>query len=285
MAKQKASTKKTNSTQTIKNSLLTALSEQFSTSINYVYINSLKREIPFREVTVLEQKTIAKLMIANEDKQNIVYSAQTALLQKICTDPTVNIEDLTEFDRIKLMLELYQSNFFKDNYNIECAVCGKNNEIVADFAEVINNFNKISLDDIVVNSDIPTHYIEYTLNFPTIKRITEYRNYQEKNKTANTNSELDYSVDMVDLFIKKLVLTNKSTNEIIELIPNDYSYEEYTSYLNVLPQSIVFNSSKLNDAIQNNIMNVFQDVLPKTKCAYCDSEIAIFNGINDFFTL
>lgn len=280
MAKQKT-TLKTNANV---NPLLSALNEQFATSINYIYINSLKREVPFREITVLEQKTIAKLMIANEDKQNVIYAAQIALIQKICLDTTVILEELTEFDRIKIMLELYQSNFFKDNYSAKCPVCGKITEYTADFTSVINNLNKLSLDDIEFEDEISTHTIKYSVNFPTIKRIIDYREYQERvNKSKNIDT--DYSIDMVDLFIKKLTLTNKTTNEVIDIIPALYTYEEYTEYLNILPQSIVFNSSKLTNTIKNDIMDEFQKCLPKVQCSYCGTDIDVFSGANDFFTL
>lgn len=282
MAKIKSNLKKESSTKL--NSLLTALNEQFATNVNYIYINSLKREVPFREITVLEQKTIAKLMIANEDKQNVIYNAQVALIQKICLDESVVITDLLEFDRIKIMLELYQSNFFKENYSAKCTVCEKTTEYTADFQVVIDNLNKLTMDDIEFDDEIQTHFIHYTINFPTIKRLIDYREYLEKTN-ASVNIDNDYSIDMLDLFIKKLTLTNKVTNDVIDIIPDNYTYEEYTEYLNALPQSIVFNSTKLTNAIRDNIMGEFQNCMPKAICSYCGTEIDVFTGTNDFFTL
>lgn len=265
------------------NSLLAALSEQFATSLTYVYINSLNREIPFREITVLEQKTISKLLIANEDRQDIIYSAQVALLQKICKDNTVIIDNLTEFDRIKIMLEVYQSNFFKPNIDTKCPTCNSDITVNLDFQTVVDNLNTIDINDIILTDEIPTHYIKYVLNFPTIKRIKDYRSYL--NDTQTTNTEIDYNIDMVDLFIKKLVLTNKSTNEIIEINAEQYSYSEYVKYLEVLPQTVIYNSTKLLDTIKNDIFDNIQKCFPKTMCMNCKSEIDTFGGLESFFTL
>lgn len=45
------------------NSILNAFKSEFSTSVIPIYINSLKRTVNFREVTVAEQKTLSKTMI------------------------------------------------------------------------------------------------------------------------------------------------------------------------------------------------------------------------------
>lgn len=269
---------------TTNDSLLSALSDQFATSLNYIYINSIQKEVPFREITVLEQKTISKILIANEDRQDIVYNAQIALLQKICKDTSIKIENLTEFDRIKIMLEIYQSNFFKPTTEVVCPNCNESITFNLDFQTVIDNLNTIKMDDITFNDEISTHTITYTVGFPTVKRIQDYRSYI-MTTTNNKNIELDYNIDMVDLFIKKLVLTNKNTNDIIELNANDYEYAEYIKYLEVLPQSVIYNSTKLLDIIKTDIFGNIQSCFPKTICQSCKNEIDAFGGIESFFTL
>lgn len=266
-------------------SLLSALSEQFASSLTYVYINSLQREVPFREITVLEQKTISKLLIANEDRQDIMYNAQVALLQKICKDETVIIENLTEFDRIKIMLEIYQNNFFKSNTDAQCPNCNETINVTLDFQTVVDNLNKINLSDIILTDEIQTHNIKYILNFPSVKRIQDYRSYIYESSYDTKNIELTYNIDMVDLFIKKLILTNKLTNDVIELNAEDYSYAEYTKYLEILPQSVIYNSENLLTTIKNEIFDKIQECFPKILCHNCNTNIEIFNGLESFFTL
>jgi len=59
---------------------INALKKNFATTVRKVYINSLKREVGFREVTVLEQKQLSRIMIDNEQRKDIVYDAQCALI-------------------------------------------------------------------------------------------------------------------------------------------------------------------------------------------------------------
>lgn len=49
-----------------KTEFINALKNNFATTVRKVYINSLKREVGFREVTVLEQKQLSRIMIDNE---------------------------------------------------------------------------------------------------------------------------------------------------------------------------------------------------------------------------
>jgi predicted restriction endonuclease len=91
-----------------KNDLLAALEHDFATSVNRIYVNSLNREIGFREITVQEQKTLSRIMIDNEKRKDIVFDAQCALINKACLEPVVfDIYQCSEFDRLKLLIALY----------------------------------------------------------------------------------------------------------------------------------------------------------------------------------
>lgn len=92
-----------------KESLINALKQDFATTVNKIYINSLKRDVGFREITVLEQKTLSRIMIDNESKgrKDVVYDAQCAIINKACLEPDFNIYKLSEFDRLKLLIALY----------------------------------------------------------------------------------------------------------------------------------------------------------------------------------
>lgn len=69
--KQKASNEEIETT----DDLVAALKQDFATSVNRVYINSLDKEVSFREITVQEQKTLTRIMAGNEQRKDIVYDA------------------------------------------------------------------------------------------------------------------------------------------------------------------------------------------------------------------
>ena len=55
------------------NSVLATFQNEFASSLIPIYVNSLKREVNFKEVSVIEQKDLSKTMIQNEDRKDIVY--------------------------------------------------------------------------------------------------------------------------------------------------------------------------------------------------------------------
>ena len=58
-----------------KSEFINALKSDFVTTVKKVYINSLQKEVGFREITVKEQKTLSRIMVDNEQRKDIVYDA------------------------------------------------------------------------------------------------------------------------------------------------------------------------------------------------------------------
>ena len=96
-------------------SILNAFKQKFSTTVRKVRVNSLNREVAFREVTTKEQKTLSKTTIENEQRKDIVYDAQCQLINTLALEDGFDIYGLTEFDRIKLLLAIYQNNYFQSD--------------------------------------------------------------------------------------------------------------------------------------------------------------------------
>lgn len=90
-----------------KDDLLKALDSDFATNVSKIYVNSLKREVSFREINVQEQKNLSRILVANENRKDVVYDAQCAMINKTALDDGFDIYKLTEFDRIKLLMALY----------------------------------------------------------------------------------------------------------------------------------------------------------------------------------
>ena len=111
-----------------KKAALNAIKSKFISTVIKIYINSLGREVSFREITVAEQKKLSRIMIDNEDRKDIVYDAQCAILQSICLEEDLDIYSLTEFDKIKLLLLLYQRNMAKHDITFVCPECHSENK-------------------------------------------------------------------------------------------------------------------------------------------------------------
>ena len=267
--------------------VLAALKEEFATSLNNVYINSLKKTYSFRDITVLEQKTFSKLMIDHDGQPDFVYDAQCALIQKLCTDPEFNVYKITEFDRLKIFFLIYQANFFNSTFTITCPHCGNNVEYTIDFEKLVKAIDDVEICDITVEHVVKNRKYEFTINFPTVTRMADYKKYQakmnKKNKIKPTDESSQTLIDLIDILIKKLVITNLTTNNVITLVPEDMKYEEYSMYLETIPQSVIYSSDSPLIKVAQEKYNQLREALPKAKCPNCGEDIELVEDIDGFF--
>lgn len=272
--------------------ILNALKSEFSTQAYPIYINELGKEVLFRDISALEQKTFSKTIIANEERPDLVYSAQLALIQDLCLDKSINVLDLSEFDRIKILLVIYQSNFKTSSAEVECPMCNTKLNISIDFSKTAENLNKINLDNIVVvEKALNDNYeITFTLNYPSCRRVQEYREYQRSNggfnnKTFEASFEASFSFEMMDLFIKHMKIHNLTTGNIIEVDPSTMSYSEYMTVLNVIPKDLIYSpDSNISTTIRDRMFTPVEEAFETTKCPQCGHTIKGVGSIGSFFT-
>ena len=161
--------------------ILNAFKNEFSTSVNTVFINSLKREVPFRQISVTEQKTLSKVMIENENRRDIVYDAQCALIQDLCLDDAFDVYQITEFDRIHILIEIYQKNYLKREVTWTCKKCGAQNVYQLDFTKVSERLNNFDLSPIVYEVEDGIRRYKFTMQYPNVRRVSSfYKNYMRK---------------------------------------------------------------------------------------------------------
>ena len=58
-----------------KDELLKVLKGDFASGVTKVYVNSLGKEVAFKEVTVTQQKSLSRIIIGNEQRKDIIYDA------------------------------------------------------------------------------------------------------------------------------------------------------------------------------------------------------------------
>lgn len=323
------------------NSILNAFSKKFATKVNAVYINSLKREVNFREVSVNEQKTLSKTMVGNEQRKDIVYDSQCALINRLClenddsslkqkanaaakealpdaikenkvdlgtpegaafvsrftneyvkkyiSDNSFDIYNLTEFDRLRILMEIYQNNYINDEISFKCPSCGFENKYKLDFSKVIEKFNEFDLSDQTYTVEDNNFVYNFVLNYPTVRNVSQfYKMYakQYKNTTAKEKDALDNleSVDYVNLYIKRIEMIDKSTQEKDIADLSYMTYDDIEKLISMFPQNIIFSDDKgvLNYIAKNLIMKI-NSVFEYEKCTSCGAQAPVgIGGVSDF---
>ena len=72
-----------------------------------VYINTLDKEVGFKEIGAKQQKSLSRIMIGNESRKDIVYDTQCATINTAALMDGFDIYQCTELERLKVLIALY----------------------------------------------------------------------------------------------------------------------------------------------------------------------------------
>lgn len=257
------------------NDIKKALEGCFATGYTPIYINSLKKEIGFKEISVKQQKTLSRIMIGNQQRKDIVYDAQCAIINEACLDNNFNIYDLLELDRIKLLIALYQTNMFSNDVKFTCKNCKTENAYKLDFNNVLRRLDQIDVEPrkfIYTNSKFK---FEFTVRYPSVRLVSNFhKQYCSKNKiqtktdikVVDTMSNMEY----VDLFICGLKLIDINSDTIIKDIDfSNFTAIEREDILQLLPQDSLYSDNGVLKFISDEFLQKLNNSFDKHKCAVC----------------
>lgn len=273
------------------NNILNIFKNEFASTTNVVFVNSLGREVAFREVSVTEQKSLSKTMIENENRKDIVYDTQCALINRLCLEEGFDIYSLTEFDRIRILMEIYQNNYYKNEITWKCQECGAENKFSLDFKKVSEKFNAFDLKDEVYSLEDNVRVYNFTLNYPTVRNVSNfYKTYMKKYKGAGQKEKevLDNlgNIEYVNLFIKQIEMVNKedpTNRQVADL--KFMSYNQIEQLISLFPQNIIFSDERgVIKHITTEFIEKINNVFAYEKCAQCGAESQQGMGsVVDFF--
>lgn len=294
---------------TPQNSILNSFKNEFSSAVNVIHVNSLDMDVKFREVTVIEQKNLSKTMIENEDRKDIVYTTQCDLINRLCIDKiprkvidqktneetviydNFDIYDLTEFDRIRILAEIYKNNYFKNTIEYTCKECGQHNKYVLDFSKIIAKFNEFDLKDVTYYLEDDKHKFNFVINYPSVRAVSEfYKSYMKKYKgtTKKQQEVLDSlgNIDYINLFIKSAEYISKEDPTKREKADfTVMSYSDIEQLISYFPQNIIFSEENgVLKFIAQEFISKLNNVFAYEKCAFCGAESHEGMGnVVDFF--
>lgn len=262
-----------------KESLINALKQDFATTVNSIYVNSLKKEVGFREITVLEQKTLSRIMIDNDSKnrKDIIYDAQCALINKASLDPSFDIYQLTEFDRLKLLIALYQANMFKNDIRFTCEECGAENVFKLDFSKVISNLDDIDLSPKQYEYENKVWKYSFVTRYPTVKQVLQFHKgnvikYKGAKKQQIKNIDNMSNMDYVNLFIESIVMKNKQNEATRTIKLADFPAQEIEEIVAVFPQDVLYSENGVLKFIINEYIKRINDSFEEHRCYNCGAK-------------
>lgn len=274
-----------------KAALINAIKADFATSVNKIYINSLKKEIGFREITVKEQKTLSRIMIDNESKgrKDIVYDAQCALINTACLEPEeFDIYKLTEFDRLKLLIAIYQANMFKNDIKFTCEECGAENVYKLDFQQTLQKLDDVSLDTQTFQYENKLWKYDFTLDYPSVKRVLEFHKsnvgkYKNMKKTQQSTIDNMQNMDYVDLYISSIKIFNKTnkTEKFVDL--NEFNAGEVEDVISIFPQDVLYSEDGVIKYVVDNFISKINASFEEQTCYNCGAKTKTAIGNSESF--
>ena len=243
-----------------------------------IQLYSSGEEVMMRELTVTDQKTLSKTALINSNRRDIMYNAQNSLINSCIKTDGFDIRNFTEFDRIVLLLHLYEQNYFTNDIHYTCPKCGKENVYKMDFSKVLARVKDSWRPD---KSYVMNHggkEFHFTLGWPRVDIISNfyssyYKQYQKANEKTQTTIDQLSNVEYLVMFIREIELFLAGQNEGVSLNLDDYTYDERTDLIDSLPQNLVFDDKM---GVVSKVISDFTDPLNKAfryeNCAFCGAE-------------
>lgn len=266
-----------------KKDLLKALEQDFATTVNRVRINSTGKEYSFREVKVSEQKTLSRIMINNELRKDIIYDAQCALINSIVLDEDFDIYDFTEFDKIKMLLLVYQSSMLKKEVTFTCKHCGTENAYEMDFQAAIDRLDAIDVSDReFVFKDAKREY-KFVISYPSVRRVSAfYKQYISSHKMTKENKdqqETNLNFEYINLFMKSVTIKNIETGAEKFIDFSNYGPLDITDIVAVFPYEVIYNDDGILRFITKEFIGKINDQFEAHYCLQCHEKYE--GGIDD----
>lgn len=271
--------------------LIKAMQNEFATSVNVVYINSIDKEVSFKEITVQQQKSLTRIMSANEYRKDIIYDAQCALINSAALTDGFNIYDLTEFDRLKLMIALYQANMFQSNAKFICEECGEENTYSIDFDNVLIRLNSFDLAKRELKYENKNFKYEFVIRYPSVKLVKSFhesyckihnKRVPKREQQINENVQ---NLEYINLFIESISYINKSTGKQTNINFSDYLVSDIEEIMSIFPQDVLYSDNGIIKFIINEMIQPINDAFDKHECWKCHTihEKGHMNQAESFF--
>lgn len=259
-----------------KEELLKALQSDFATNVNKIYVNSLKKEVGFKEITVQKQKNLSRILIANENRRDVVYDAQCAMINDSAMLEGFDIYELTEFDRIKLMIALYQQNVFADEIKFTCPVCGMQNSYNVGFDNTLRRLDDFNLDPQTFEYENKNFKFEFNIAYPLVKSMSMfYKSQYAKGLNSarienNVNQRLS-NIEQMNLFVRSMKMTNKENGKTRFIDFSKFNVTDIGEIFSMFSQDVVYSDNGLINTITTKFLNSINNAFDKHTCSSCGS--------------
>jgi hypothetical protein len=255
--------------------ILAALKNHAHSSVFAIYVPSLKRSVAFRQITVEEQKFISKRSIEDGSNKKNTYETFVALIARLCVDKTLKVADLTELDRIKILIELFRKNYNIDKYSVTCPECSHEFTATIDFGTILEEFDNFDLTEFIHEVESESSKCKYAFHMlpPTIKRIREYNAHCAENKSEAEVEPFERS-DFYKTFIVGIdVMPQDELQPKIAIDATQFNFAQFDELLGNMPVDAIFSEKGMVGALVSKYINKIANIKSDISCPNCGHKI------------
>lgn len=256
----------------------------FPTNRIPVVLPSTGKTILLRETTVVELKSMCKIIIDNLNRKqmDVIYDAVSDYLQSMILSDEMDVDDLTEYDRLFCLMVFFQMSFYKDSITTKCPACNVDLVYRYDLSKYLSKMYESYVDDQEVEIEHKNKVFKVTVGWPKVKEMRKLMLYfyGSMDEITEEMERTQYGIDFIMTFIKKVTVIDpisqnvEATIDLSELS----TWEERLDCINSLPSVVVFDQdfglfSKITGFFINRLENCFGFDL----CPQCHKET--YNGL------
>lgn len=239
-----------------------------------VYINSLGKEVGFKEIGAQEQKSLSRVMIGNENRKDIVYDTQCATINTAALMEGFDIYKCTELERLKVLIALYQANMFNNDVQFTCKECGHENKFKLNFDSVMHKLDEISIEPTQFKYEARNFTYDFKCAYPSVNLVSKFhKQYFAKHKSTSkrdvkVNDQMS-NIEYIDLFIAGVKITDKDGNLVKDVDFKKFKPEDIETILGVLPQDVLYSDAGVLPYVAKEFLQKMNDSFDKHRCTHC----------------
>jgi len=210
-----------------------------------IYVPSLKKNVPFREISTSQQKRLLKAVIDSPVYNTEFIFILHQIIKENCIE-SLDIDNLTIFDKLIIAL-LLRSISISNNLDLEFTVPNTDKKIVRrllvkDIAELA--IKEVQIDPITIKDDTETYEIlcdlptildEYNLEMQLRKNV-ESIEIKSEQQLRDTVGEV-FTNEIVK-YIKQVNIKNKTDGKLYEFNLKSMLFKDRLAILGKIPAKI-----------------------------------------------
>ena len=240
-----------------------------------VFIPTLKKTIPFLQMTTGQRKTISKLAIEYGIDMLEYQFIKLGVIAELCLDKTINVETLSDIDFLSILSSIRKNNVLTPlELSFKCEKCQKDNKFTVDFSSIEDKCKSFETKNILISTISNGIKVSMILSDPSILSVLSYNQFliklldlKKDTETLETDLNHHQLLNYPIQFIKDILIND----EIIDDFKTMNFFEKVKFLDESIPSDLIFNEkdglvvTAYGNFKENRLDSVFQEV----KCEQC----------------